>query len=621
MAEPITLPLIPWTGGLNRRQNKTMAHHSQLVLANDIVYDFDGTKQSRGGQSHRNKIPIVGGVLDDHFTQAPPGTWVYTVSDFILTHVNEESSYRGSATGSSGTTTIRRTYAPRFPDNDYSIRFRIKTNSIIGSSGTYFEVVVDGGAAGSGDAPKARIRFRGDGIGLAVNTSTTDLLSTTIGTFEEMDLSGSLGTDLYDATNYHTWRLDVTSDGRLKLFFDEQVIFTSNVTNIKAAGTGAVDLTWKGGGAGTTIDVEIDSIWVTHSGITESMVTALYDFPRPATKPFDRVDFMVAVVNGRVFVDPGDHSFSLLILDNYEENGSNDQTFFSFASFKGNLLIGRSGGRKILKWAPGTSRAVPLVGNPPEAAILRVHKSRVFATADPSNPSTLYFSAFLDDEDWTTEDQGTFLDSGFEPIDPEDGGFTTGIGPSFQGELIIYKNTGIYRLQGDDPENFVMSPITKKIGGIGHHAIQNILNDQYFLSPFGVHSLLTTERFGDLEYTFLSNDIRDFWNDQARRDQLARTWAFNNEHFDRYEILLSVEDDDTISSEHLNRILCLNYGATDELHPSGRWSVKLIRGGSGIIFQDEDSRNHAFVGGVDGFVNRQDERFTHDFPVYKVVGA
>lgn len=608
---PLVLPLIPWTGGLNRMQNRTLAHHSQLTVAKDIVYGFDGTRRARGGQSHRNRVPIPGGVLDDHFTREPPGLWAYTASSFLLTHTNDNSSYRGAKTGT-GTTTITRSYDPRFPLG-FALNIRMKTNAISGSSSTYFEIQVQGGT----ETDKSKIfliRLRADSIAVAVTSSTPSALSSSIGTYEETIIT--TGTELYDPNKYHTWKFELVNN-TMKLYFDEILFFTTNTIVVNSAGTGAVTLSWVSGEVTSTIDVEVDALWIGFAGITESVVQALFDLPRPATKPFDRVDIMIAAVNGRIYQDPGDHYFKL-ILDNYGDGEADANTFFSFAAFDGDLIIARSGGKPLMRWRPGQALAEPLPGNPPRGSLLRVHRSRLWVGGDPKHPSRLYWSAFLDEESWTTEEfGGDFVDSGFEDIDPEDGGFLTGLGPSWQGELPVYKNTGIYRWQGDDPENFTFFPLTKKIGAIGHHAIQNVLNDQYFLSPFGAHSLLTTDKFGDLEASFLTSAIRELWNDDIRRDLLAKTWAVNNEPLDRYEVLTGFEDDDRISAEHLNRILSLTYASQDELHPTGRWSVKHIRGGSIILFQDEDSRNHVFVGGTDGFVNRQDERFTHDFPIYK----
>jgi len=170
---------------------------------------------------------------------------------------------------------------------------------------------------------------------------------------------------------------------------------------------------------------------------------------------------------------------------------------------------------------------------------------------------------------------------------------------------------------GSDFLDFAMSEVTKAIGGASHHTIQNVGNDQYFVSPYGVHSLLTTEKFGDYEDAFLSHDIRDLWNRGVNSDYLRFAWAVNNEPADRYELLLSLGVDVGTSGILPNRILCLHYGVRDELHPIGRWSVKKIRGGSSLSFTDEDGRRRGFVGGIDGFVNRQDELFKHDFPVYK----
>jgi hypothetical protein len=131
-----------------------------------------------------------------------------------------------------------------------------------------------------------------------------------------------------------------------------------------------------------------------------------------------------------------------------------------------------------------------------------------------------------------------------------------------------------------------------------------------------VHSLLTTQKFGDYEESFLSHDIRNIWNQSVNPDYLRFAWGINNEPLDRYELLVSVGVDIDTTGVLPNRVLALHYGVRDELHPIGRWSVKKIRGGSASMFTDENGRRRAFVGGIDGFVNRQDEHYQHDFPVH-----
>jgi hypothetical protein len=438
------------------------------------------------------------------------------------------------------------------------------------------------------------------------------LISSSSGMMEDWNLTLS-GQELYDTTAFHTWKFEMTADPRIKIYFDEILIFTSNViTTLGEAGTNAsVVLRWN---SGSRIDVAIDDISV---GLgEESTVMGLFDFPRVADGLVaPTAHRMVAVVNSRVYIDTGDHNFRL-IADNYDELvNSNPRLAVDCVPFMGKLIIARENQPGLLVWDSTAERAV-LIPNSPPGSILRVHQNRLWVLGDKNHPSRLYWSGLLNETVWTTENAGDFADSGFEDIDPEDGGIGIGLGPSFHGQLIVYKTTGIYRILGSSQLDFRMEEITKALGCASHHSIQNVGNDQYFVSPHGVHSLLTTQKFGDYEESFLSHDLRNLWNESVNPDYLRFAWGLNNEPQDRYELLLSVKIDVDTTGVLPNRVFALHYGVRDELHPMGRWSIKKIRGGSAAMYTDEDGRRHAFVGGWDGFVNRQDELYRHDFPVH-----
>jgi len=603
----VVFPLIPWTGALNLKQNPTLAHPSQLVQADDVVYDFDGTRHKRGGQSHRNRLPIPAGLVDDLMVQAPPGDWLVDSATHAVTHVS--STIWSCNFGGTGSTIFRRHSTREDLVTPLTMRVRLLFNATF-SATTFFELAADTGEA---LAKRLAIRWANDGI--YILTAGTDgaptytRISSANGAFNDFSLP-AFGLELYDTVKYHTWRIDLSAANVVTIYIDEGLIFTSNaITNTASSGDDRVRMIWTASGGGTST-VNVDSVVVGDG--RESVVTHLFDFPRPGTAR-RTVHRLVAVAHERVVVDPGNHVFSDPVLDNLD---SPPNTLFSFAAFNGRLLIARTGMKDLFRWDVSDVTATRLTGSPPQGSLLRVHQNRVWVSGDEANPSRLYWSGLLNDEVWTAESTGTFVDSGYLDVDPDDGGIVTAIGLSFHNTLPIYKTTGVFLLRGDDFDTFTLFPVVKfTLGGVSHQAIVNVLNDQYFVSGFGVHSLLTTQKFGDLETALLSNDIRERWNEEVNPDLLPYAWALNNERFDRYELLLPAGVGTL--GRFPNRIYCLHYGLSDELHPVGRWSSKTLSGGSYITFVDEDGTQHGILGSLDGFANRQDERFHHDFPVYK----
>lgn len=163
------------------------------------------------------------------------------------------------------------------------------------------------------------------------------------------------------------------------------------------------------------------------------------------------------------------------------------------------------------KWnnQTGTEYA-ELGGSPPAVKFIRTHQGRLWGAGVPSNPDRLYFSSPGNHEEWNGAG-----DSGAIDIDPGDGDHSgiTAIFPSFKGQLIVAKGSRLYRIEGVTPEEYRVVPISKGIGCVAHNAVVAVdLDDIYFMSHRGVHSLQVTEKYGDFEAMFLTTDIQSEFN-------------------------------------------------------------------------------------------------------------
>ena len=79
---------------------------------------------------------------------------------------------------------------------------------------------------------------------------------------------------------------------------------------------------------------------------------------------------------------------------------------------------------------------------------------------------------------------------------------------SFRDDLIIFCSNSIHRLVNmTDATNAAIVPITKNIGCISQHSIQEIGGDLVFLSPDGLRTLAGTEKIGDTELGSISRPI------------------------------------------------------------------------------------------------------------------
>lgn len=251
----------------------------------------------------------------------------------------------------------------------------------------------------------------------------------------------------------------------------------------------------------------------------------------------------------------------------------------AFEVFNDDLIMAvtddQAAGRAPLKWNNQTGTAyVPLGGSPPNFKFCRKHQGRIWAAGDPAYPDRLYFSSPGNHEEWN----GTG-DSGALDIDPGDGDHSgiTAIFPSFRGMLFVAKGNAIYKISGQTPLDYKVEPVTFGVGCISHNsAVAVDMDDVYFASERGYHSLVLTEKFGDFEGAFLSSTVQgdyqnldeDFlpymqgcwipslnsvmWNVSADGTRMDRLWLYDVRFKAWYRwtgvnptALFRVEDNDT----------------------------------------------------------------------------
>lgn len=129
------------------------------------------------------------------------------------------------------------------------------------------------------------------------------------------------------------------------------------------------------------------------------------------------------------------------------------------------------------KWT-SSGNAAALGGSPPNATIVTYHKNMAFAAGNSTSPSTLYFSDVGDIENWTTGLSGNI------DIENNDGSIIRGLIPGFDG-LYIFKDTSIWRLSGDDKDNFVLQRMIPDLGTLSNQSLTRLGSDIIFVSSQG----------------------------------------------------------------------------------------------------------------------------------------
>lgn len=197
-------------------------------------------------------------------------------------------------------------------------------------------------------------------------------------------------------------------------------------------------------------------------------------------------------------------------------------TSASFAMIGNILIIAVSGSTNVMKYWDGSSDVLDVPGTPPNATMVRSHLGRIFCN-DPSNPEVLNYCQTGDYTQWNGVG-----DSGGLPISDGDGDpiGINGIFPTFQGTLFIGKKTKLYRMDGIDPTTWQITQVSDGIGVASHNSIAAIDQDDcFFVSDKGVHSLSTTQAFGDFSSQYVSVDIQETFNNGFNRTRLGNVWA------------------------------------------------------------------------------------------------
>lgn len=205
----------------------------------------------------------------------------------------------------------------------------------------------------------------------------------------------------------------------------------------------------------------------------------------------------------RIYMDAGDGNFSSIF------TGLQTDSIPDYAPNEGSLIIAQTG-IDMPKITDQTTHS-ELSSSTPNFAFSVAHKLRHWAAGVDAAPDTLFYSAQEDPTDWVGTGSGDIA------ISPGDGDRITGLA-SFNNELFVFKgpNIGsIHRITGSAPtgdDAFARKDfIPRGLGAVAHRTIFRFGNDLGFMwSDGSVHSINTTERFGDFLETSLSRPLNGY---------------------------------------------------------------------------------------------------------------
>jgi len=154
------------------------------------------------------------------------------------------------------------------------------------------------------------------------------------------------------------------------------------------------------------------------------------------------------------------------------------------------------------------------------------HLNRLFTGGLSTAPSAVNFTAANNIFDSTGTDTGGFT------VNQGDGDQVVGISQPFYGSIYIWKGPqfgSVYQLSGATAATFALAEVAHGAPLLNPKALVSTPTDIYWLSNYGVHSLQTTVKFGNVEQAFLSLPIQKLWREGGlTRNDLKNAWGFWN---------------------------------------------------------------------------------------------
>jgi len=357
--------------------------------------------------------------------------------------------------------------------------------------------------------------------------------------------------------------LDESTIPNNELVLADNIIFSTTQSKKKREG---IDYDWDSGTSSSSSIIGLKDFWFYDSGkfqqrisVTNDTAAVVYKYTSTGTRTQIPVD-----TAGTTITSP---------------------TKVSFEAISNLLIIATDGATNVLKKYSGSGNVEDLGGTPPPGAILRAHQGRLW-TNDKTDPDRLHYSTTFNPEEWNGTGDSGAIDIGQGDDDPEG---ITAIFPTYRGELFVAKKTKLYRVSGDNPENYKVTLVTDGLGCVSHNSVDAIDSDDiFYVSERGVHSLRATIDFGDVSSVYISQKIQKTFNDdwsKSRQDRIIGKYIPEQNLY-----MLAVTD--TTESSNINKALWI-YNLADPGQPvtAGAWFTwKGVECEALELFRDSDQQ-------------------------------
>ena len=137
---------------------------------------------------------------------------------------------------------------------------------------------------------------------------------------------------------------------------------------------------------------------------------------------------------------------------------------------------------------------------PDAPSVAAAYANHMFLSGDPAEPTNVYFSAPVNELDYTPANGAGVINVGFPVTQLK----------VFRNELYIFGFSQIKKLSGTNIADFVVQDVTQDLGCIAADSVVEIGGDLLFLGPDGIRPISATDRLNDVELETVSKDIQSY---------------------------------------------------------------------------------------------------------------
>lgn len=274
---------------------------------------------------------------------------------------------------------------------------------------------------------------------------------------------------------------------------------------------------------------------------------------------------------------------------------------FSSWSWSGPRFIMTDGINPAATWNGTTYTQITHANAPSAPKYSEIFGGHMFLAGDPADPYNLYFSAPLDETEYSPGVGAGVINVGFDIVQVK----------AFRDTLFIFGNNRIKRLTGNSAADFTVSSVTNNLGCLASDSVIEFNGDLLFLAPDGMRPISATERIGDVELATVSRPIQVLFDRYSANEDLVNVTVLPLRRKSQFRLFFP-------TSDSLGLIGALRLSGSDQ-SPSFEFSqlvgIDVYCGSSGYIADEE----FVIHGDSNGTLHRQESgQNFNGIPIFSV---